>query len=54
MLAGLSPHVVEIFLLSQFEGLTYPAIAERLNVTINVVQKAMLKATHHCYALMCT
>ncbi len=52
MLDGLPARVAEIFLLSQFDGLTYPAIAERLGISVNVVQKAMLKATRHCYALV--
>lgn len=50
MLDGLPPRVREIFLLSQFEELTYPQIAERLGTTVNVVQKAMGKAFRHCYA----
>ena len=40
----------EVFLLSQLEGLTYPQIAQRLQLSVNVVQKAMLKAYRHCYA----
>lgn len=48
ILNGLPPRVREIFLLSQLDGLTYPQIAERLGVTVNVVQKAMLRAVKQC------
>jgi RNA polymerase sigma factor (sigma-70 family) len=40
----------EIFLLSQLDGLTYPQIAERFGVTVNTVQKSMIKTVQHCYA----
>lgn len=49
LLEGLPPRVREIFLLSQLDGLTYPCIAERLGVTVNVVQKAMIRAVTHCH-----
>ncbi|THF66161.1 sigma-70 family RNA polymerase sigma factor [Pseudothauera nasutitermitis] len=49
LLDGLPARVREIFLLSQLDGLTYAAIGERLGVSINVVQKAMVRATAHCY-----
>lgn len=50
VLDGLGPRVREIFLLSQLDGLTYPQIAETLGISVNVVQKAMLKAYRTCYA----
>lgn len=50
VLDGLGARVREIFLLSQLDGLTYPQIAEQLGVSVNVVQKAMLKAYRVCYA----
>ncbi len=50
MLDGLPPRVRQIFLLSQLDGLTYPRIAARLGITVNVVQKAMGRALRHCYA----
>jgi len=50
VLDGLGARVREVFLLSQLDGLTYPQIAERLDLSVNVVQKAMLKAFRHCYA----
>lgn len=49
LLDGLPPRVREIFLRSQLEGETYPAIAAQLGVSVNVVQKAMIRATTHCY-----
>ncbi len=49
LLEGLPATVREAFLLSQLDGLTYPQIAERLGVTVNVVQKAMTRAMAHCY-----
>jgi RNA polymerase sigma-70 factor (ECF subfamily) len=49
VLDGLGVKVREIFLLSQLDALTYPQIAERLDLSVNVVQKAMLKAYRHCY-----
>lgn len=49
VLDGLGTKVREIFLLSQLDGLTYPQIAERMGLSINVVQKSMLKAYRHCY-----
>lgn len=49
LLDGLPATVREAFLLSQLDGMTYPQIAERLGVTVNVVQKAMIRALRHCY-----
>lgn len=49
LLDGLPPRVREIFLRSQLEGQTYPVIAEQMGVSVNVVQKAMLRATTQCY-----
>lgn len=49
LLDGLPPSVREIFLRSQLEGQTYPVIAEQMGVSVNVVQKAMIRATAHCY-----
>lgn len=49
LLGGLPPRVRECFLLSQLDGLTYPEIATTLGVSVNVVQKAMIRAMTHCY-----
>jgi RNA polymerase sigma factor (sigma-70 family) len=54
LLDGLPPAVCEAFLLSQLDGLTYPQIAERLGLTVNVVQKAMARALAHCYQALYT
>jgi len=44
--------VREAFLLSQFDGLTYSAIAERLEVSVGSVRKYMLQAAQACFAVM--
>ncbi|OZI77683.1 sigma-70 family RNA polymerase sigma factor [Bordetella genomosp. 12] len=49
LLDGLPARVSSIFLLSQIEGLTYPQIAQQLGVSVNVVQKAMVRAMAQCY-----
>ncbi|MFT4103403.1 MAG: sigma-70 family RNA polymerase sigma factor [Burkholderiaceae bacterium] len=49
LLEGLPAQVREAFLLSQLDGLTYPQIAERLGISVNVVQKAMTRAVTQCY-----
>ena len=48
MLAGLGTKVRETFLLSQFEGLTYPQIAKVLNISVRSVNNYMAKAMEHC------
>ncbi len=50
VLDQLPPRTREAFLMSQLDGLTYREIAEQLDVSVNVVQKAMGKAFVHCYA----
>ncbi|MBK4994868.1 sigma-70 family RNA polymerase sigma factor [Pseudomonas sp. S37] len=50
ILDGLGRRVREVFLLSQLDGLAYAEIAEQLGLTVNMVQKDMLKAYRHCYA----
>ncbi|KAF7598190.1 MAG: RNA polymerase subunit sigma [Candidatus Dactylopiibacterium carminicum] len=44
--------VRETFLLSQFDGLTYRTIAERLGIAPATVRKYMLRATLACYAAL--
>lgn len=51
VLAALPRNVRETFLLSRFEGLTYPEIAERLGVSAASVRKYMVKAVHACLPL---
>lgn len=50
LLHGLPARTREIFLLSQLDGLTYKQIAARLTLSIDQVQRAMLKAFDRCYA----
>lgn len=52
MLDDMPTKVREAFLLSQFEGLTYPQIAERLQVSVSSVQKYMLRAIAACYQVL--
>ena len=49
ILDGLPQRAREIFMLSQMDGLTYPQIAQRLGITVNIVQKDMIKAMSRCY-----
>lgn len=52
MLDGLTPCNREIFLRSQMEGQSYPVIAREMGISVNIVQKAMLAATAHCYRIL--
>lgn len=52
MLDAMPARVREAFLLSQFEGLTYPQIAERLQISVSSVQKYMLRAITACYQVL--
>ncbi|QJI34690.1 sigma factor-like helix-turn-helix DNA-binding protein [Pseudomonas sp. ADAK13] len=49
MLDRMPDNVRRAFLLSQFEGLSYAQIAERLEVTVSSVQKYMTRAILACY-----
>lgn len=49
ILDGLSPRLREIFLLSQLDGLTYAEIATQFGMSVNAVQKSMIRAFQHCY-----
>ena len=49
MLDAMPAPVREAFVLSQFEGLSYAQIAQRLGVSISSVQKYMTRAIHACY-----
>lgn len=51
-LDALAPKVRETFLLSQFDGLTYSAIAEQLGIAVATVRKHMLKAAMACFAVL--
>jgi RNA polymerase sigma-70 factor (ECF subfamily) len=49
ILDGMSAKAREAFLLSRLDRLTYPEIAQRLNVSVASVQKYMLAAVKACY-----
>lgn len=42
----------EIFLLAQFEGLSYVAISKQLGVSVNTVRKHFVRALSHCLMLL--
>lgn len=48
LLEGLGTKVKQVFMLSQFDGLTYPQIAEQLNISVRSVNNYMAKAMEHC------
>jgi len=48
MLDGLGARVRQTFILSQFDGLTYAQIAERLGISLRTVNNHMAKAMEHC------
>lgn len=52
MLDRMPDNVRSAFLLSQFEGLSYAQIAERLGVTVSSVQKYMTRAIQACYQVL--
>ena len=52
MLDAMPAKAREAFLLSQFEGLTYPQIAERLAISVSSVQKYMTRAIQACYQVL--
>jgi RNA polymerase sigma-70 factor (ECF subfamily) len=51
MLDELGPRAREIFLLAQFEGLSYAAIGERLGVSVTTVKKHLARALAQCLIL---
>lgn len=52
MLDRMPENVRSAFVLSQFEGLSYGQIAERLGVTVSSVQKYMTRAIQACYQVL--
>ncbi|WP_175651858.1 sigma-70 family RNA polymerase sigma factor [Pseudomonas sp. Marseille-P9899] len=48
MLDGLGRRAKAAFLMSQLQGLTYPQIAEQLQISVSSVTKYMARATEHC------
>ena len=53
ILSNLPPKVREVFVLSQFEGLTYSEIAIRLKMSVGGIRKYMAKAAQACLLAMC-
>jgi RNA polymerase sigma factor (sigma-70 family) len=51
MLEALPSKARQIFLLSQLDGLTYPQIATKLNISLSSVQKHMTQTYLACYAV---
>ncbi len=49
MLDGLPIRAKQVFLLARLDGLAYKQIAERLDISVNMVQKAMTLAIANCY-----
>lgn len=51
LLDELPEAVREAFLLAQLDGMTCPAIAQRLGVSLSTVERYIAKALRHCYRL---
>ena len=51
-LDGLPVRCKRIFLMARLDGLSYQQIAVELDITVNVVQKAMSKAMANCYRIL--
>lgn len=51
MLNELKPNVRTAFLLSRLDGLSYPDIAERLDVSLSSIEKYMAVALRHCWQM---
>ncbi|MCB5191003.1 sigma-70 family RNA polymerase sigma factor [Methylobacillus arboreus] len=52
MLDDLGPRTRDIFLMAQLEGLSYVAIAERLQVSVTTIKKHMIRAMTHCLVVL--
>ncbi|PWF21473.1 sigma-70 family RNA polymerase sigma factor [Corticimicrobacter populi] len=50
MLDAMPSRMRRIFMLAQIDGASYQDIAAQLEISVNIVQKDMLKAWQHCYA----
>lgn len=52
VLDGMPRRDKHIFLLARLDGLKYQDIASQLGITVNVVQKAMLRGMQQCYRVL--
>ncbi|OZI71627.1 sigma-70 family RNA polymerase sigma factor [Bordetella genomosp. 12] len=52
MMEQLPPRVRRVFVLAQVEGLTYKEVSEALGVSVQAVQRDMVKAWQHCYGVL--
>lgn len=52
LLNGLKPRVRQAFLMSRLEGMTYPAIADELGVSLSTVEKDIAKALRHSFTVL--
>ncbi|VGO10741.1 RNA polymerase sigma-70 factor, ECF subfamily [plant metagenome] len=52
MLDGLPERARRVFVLAQFDGLAYADIARQLHVSVNVVQKDMIRVWQHCHTVL--
>ncbi|WP_019882855.1 MULTISPECIES: sigma-70 family RNA polymerase sigma factor [unclassified Methylophilus] len=48
MLDALGEKTRQVFLLSQLDGMTYPDIAEQMNLSVSSIKKYMARAIEHC------
>jgi RNA polymerase sigma factor (sigma-70 family) len=52
ILEGLPDRDKQIFLMARLDGLKYQEIADRLNINVNRVQKAMVRCMQQCYRVL--
>ena len=52
MLEQLPPRARRVFVLAQVEGLPYRDIARQLDISVAAVQRDIVKAWEHCYAVL--
>lgn len=52
MLEQLPPRVRRVFVLAQVEGQPYLDISQQLGISVAAVQRDMIKAWQHCYAVL--
>ncbi|MCW0206827.1 MAG: sigma-70 family RNA polymerase sigma factor [Achromobacter sp.] len=52
MLEQLPPRVRRVFVLAQVQGHSYLEIARQLDISVAAVQRDMVKAWQHCYAVL--